>query len=275
MIFLKSKKFYLNLIAIIALSVAIIFGALKAIEVFTRHGEKIAIPDFTGQHYNELSENPEFKRFRFSIMDSVYDVTKEKGSIIEQDPKPESFVKSGRTIYLTVVSQNPEMVEMPELRDLTLRNAKSLLQSYGLKVDDISYVPDIAKNAVVDQKFRGRPIEEGTKIQKGSSIHLVLGLGTNKELVAVPMLIGMKRSEAIEELHIASLNLGKEFFDDNADTSKLRIYNQKPFFSNKTILKYGDAVDVWYKSEDNFDFEHYLQNLDTANMRNLNADSLQ
>jgi len=85
----------------------------------------------------------------------------------------------------------------------------------------------------------------------------------------------MKRSEAIDELHQASLNIGNEVFEDNADTSKLRIYRQQPFFSEKAILRYGDAVDVWYKSEDNFDFEHYLQNLDTASLRMNQTDSLQ
>lgn len=272
--FLADKRFYINVVIILVIIAAIVFGTLKAIDIYTRHGEAIKVPDFRGLYYEELDDNPEFKNFDFVVMDSIYDITKEKGSIIAQDPKVDSKVKSGRTVYLTVISQNPEKVEMPNLRDLTLRNAKSLLESYGLKIEGISYVPDIAKNAVVEQKYRGRTINEGDKIQKGAGIHLVLGLGKNKELLSVPMLIGLNRQEAIEELYSASLNMGEEVFDDKGDSTKLRIYRQQPFYSEKKILKYGDKVDVWYKSEDNFDFEHYLQNLDTAALQQNNKDSL-
>lgn len=273
--FLTNKKFYINIAIILVLIVVIIFGTLKALDIFTRHGEAINVPDFRGLYYEELGDNPEFENFKFEIMDSIYDITKEKGSIIAQDPRVNAKVKSGRTVYLTVISQNPEKVEMPNLKDLTLRNAKSLLESYGLKIEGISYVPDIAKNAVVEQKYRGSIIEEGTKIKKGSSIHLVLGLGKSKELLSVPMLIGLNRQEALEELYSASLNIGEEIFEDSGDSTKLRIYRQQPFYSEKKILKYGDKIDVWYKSEDNFDFEHYLQNLDTTALQTTIKDSLQ
>ena len=257
--FLKDKRFYINLALIVLLTAGIIWGTLKAIDEFTRHGQAISVPDFTGLYFNELADNPDFQRFRFSVIDSVYDPTKEKGTIIHQDPRPEATVKEGRMIYLTVVAVNPKMVDMPQLKDLSLRSATSLLQTYNLKVGKLSYEPDIAKNAVLRQLYRGEEIEPGTPVVSGSSIDLVLGLGEQQELIPVPFLIGMHRSEAIKALHNASLNLGEEHFDEGDDTSLVRIYRQRPNFTVKSVAKYGSDVELWYKSEKNFDFDTYLK----------------
>lgn len=271
-LFLTQKKFWIHLAIIALLIVSLIWITLRALDHFTRHGQSVSVPDFSGLRYDELPDNPEFEKFTFQIIDSIYDIRREKGSIITQDPLPEAKVKEGRMIYLTVVSLNPEKVEMPNLVDLTFRNAKSLLQSYGLSVQNISYVPDIAKNAVIEQHFRGDAIEPGTPIEKGSGIDLVLGLGQQKELIPVPLLIGLTKAEALAKLHSSSLNLGEVHFDSK-DTSANRIYNQDPFFTSRSVMKFGGKVDIWLKSEKDFDFEQYLNNLDTTAYE-LNADTI-
>lgn len=268
----KNKRIFTTLIVMILLIIGIIWGSLKGIEKFTRHGQAISVPDFTGLYFTELSQNPEFDLYRFQIIDSVYDPSKEKGSIIAQDPSPESLVKEGRSIYLTVVAINPKMVEMPELKDLTLRAATSLLQTYGLEVGKLSYVPDIAKNAVIEQQFRGEKIEPNAMIRVGSKIDLILGLGDAPELIPVPMLIGMNRAQAQQALINASLNLGVEHFDAGDDSNTVRVYRQAPHFTHKSVAKYGSTIELWYKSDANFDFDSYLQKLSKDSLSNETID---
>ena len=264
----KDKRFYIHLAIMVFLTIGIIWGAMKAIEKFTRHGQAISVPDFTGLYFNELDENADFVRFNFTIIDSVYDSSQEKGTIITQDPLPESLIKEGRMIYLTVVAMNPRMVEMPELKDLSLRSATSLLQTYDLRIGKLSYVPDIARNAVLEQKYRGEEIEPGSQVIAGSSIDLVLGLGEQQELIPVPVLIGLNRAAAIKVLHVASLNLGAEHFDEGDDTSTVRIYRQSPHFTVKSIARFGSEVELWYKSDKNFDFDAYLQKIKRDSIQN-------
>ena len=242
--FLKDKRFYINIAVMVVLTIAIIWGTMKAIEKFTRHGQAISVPDFTGLYFNELDENVDFIRFNFTVIDSIYDPTQEKGTIISQDPLPESLIKEGRMIYLTVVAINPKMVEMPELKDLSLRSATSLLQTYDLRIGKLSYVPDIARNAVLEQKYRGEAIEPGSQVIAGSSIDLVLGLGEQQELIPVPILIGLNRTQAIKKIHEASLNMGLEHFDEGDDTSMVRIYRQSPHFTIKSIARFGSEVEL-------------------------------
>jgi hypothetical protein len=52
--FLKDKRFYINLVVILLLTAGIVWLTLTAIDKFTRHGQEISVPDFTGLYYNEL-----------------------------------------------------------------------------------------------------------------------------------------------------------------------------------------------------------------------------
>lgn len=261
---LKNKKLYINIGILFSIGVLFLIAIVYSLNSFTRHGETITVPDFTGYYYQELEGQPEFAKFKFTIIDSIYDSSKEKGSIVSQDPNADSKVKNGRHIYLTVVAMNPETIDMPNLVDLSLRNASSIIETYGLIINKLSYVPDIAKNAVVEQKYRGENIEEGTPIIKGSGIELVLGLGTENNYIKVPLLIGLTRKQAIDELHLASLNLGNEHFDQGDDTTTVRIYRQSPNYGKEQTVKMGEIIELWYKSEDNFDFDQYLKTLKSS-----------
>ncbi len=258
---LKNKRLYLHLALMAVLAVFLIWLTVAIVNNFTRHGQAIPVPDFSGLYFEELEQNPEFSKFSFLVIDSIYDPTKERGTIINQDPTPESFVKEGRKIYLTLVAMNPKMVAMPELKDLSLRSATSLLETYDLKVGKLTYEPDIAMNAVLKQYNKGKKIEPGTMILAGSTIDLVLGLGNQQSLLPVPLLIGLNRSQAIQKLHEYSLNLGIESFEPGDDTATVRIYRQSPNFTHKSIARFGSSIDVWYKSDKNFDFESYLKNI--------------
>ena len=264
--FLKDKRFYINLLIIAVLALVIIWGAILSLNSFTRHGVEVSVPDFTDMIYTELIEDPAYENFNFIIVDSVFDQNREYNAVVSQNPKPESKVKPGRSIYLTLVASQPEQVEMPELKDLSLRNATSLLQTYGLKVGKLSYVPDFAKNAVIMQKYKGEEIEPGQKVIKGAGIELVLGLGDQHELLPVPLLIGKTHSEAVRIIHSSSLNLGPEHFEPGDDTATVRVYRQSPNFTDRNVARYGAEVELWYKSDANFDFDEYLKKLKPANV---------
>src|SRR5207244_4487249 len=96
-----------------------------------------------------------------------------------------------RTIYLTVNAMMPPLVKMPNLVDLTLRQASAKLETYGFKLGTLEYVPDLAKNAVLSQKVKGKKIEPGTLIEKGVTVTLVLGDGLSDNKVSVPRLLNL------------------------------------------------------------------------------------
>ena len=260
--FLKTKTFRLHFGLSLAATIAILWFGLKFLDIYTMHGRTIMVPDLMGLQEAEVKKIVKEKRLRYMVTDSIYDNTREKGSIANQDPAPHSEVKKNRTIYLTMVAKLPEMVAIPDLSDLSLRQAVAILNSYGLKVGRLEYVPDIARNAVLRQKMGAGMVEPGTLVEKGTAIDLVLGSGLSAESVQVPWLIGKSRQDASMMLNSLGLNVGSEIFTDNVEDHTATVFEQNPGSHNrKSYLSVGSSVDLWYKSSANFDFNTYISEL--------------
>lgn len=258
--FLTEKAFYIHLLVIIALVFIVIEIAFLALKPYTRHGEEIIVPDFVGHNCDSvlaLHAND----FNFILLDSVYSKNFPEGSIFQQNPLPDSKVKQGRNLYYIKISTTPEKVMMPNLRNLSLRQALVMLKKYGLVVEEIEFVEHFAENAVVDQLYNDEVIEPGTEIIKNSSLKLLVGFGNGDKKTHLPNLLAQKKSDVKNILHEASLNLGKEFFMDNDETGKYRVYKMKPEYDIKERVKLGSTVDVWYRSENKFDFESFGREL--------------
>ncbi len=267
--FLFSRHFLRQLVIAAALGVIIIWGSLKLLDLYTLHGQSIQVPDLEGYMEKEAGEILSSLDLRYVINDSLFDESRPEGSIAWQDPAPKTEVKRNRTIYLTTVAVLPEMVPMPDLVDLSHRHAMSILETHGLTVGRLEYQPDIARGAVLKQKFNEGIIEPGTPVQKGTAIDLVLGEGLDENITIVPVVIGMAREEAIRALNRAALNVGKEaIMDDNKENIKVYLQDPDPL-DGAQYVQAGSTVDLFYRSIDVFDFEEYLEQLLSVPMPNL------
>lgn len=205
-----------------------------------------------------MSENGYDDYFIFEIIDSVYYKSREKGTVVLQNPLAGSKVKQGRHVYLTIVAQTPEKVIMPNLKNLSLRQALVTLESNELNVDNLEYIVYFARNAVVDQLIGDEPVEAGTELLKGTTINLVLGMGDYPVMIPMPFLIALKQSEVQNMLHHYSLNVGSEYFLDEDDTSHARVYKTEPETLSEEMLSLGQPVNIWYRSDELIDFQEYL-----------------
>ena len=258
--FLTKRAFYIHLLIIIALVIIIIEIAFFSLKGYTRHDEEIVVPDFIGLNCDSIIDIYQ-EDFNFIILDSVYTKNLPEGSIFQQDPLPNSNVKKGRNLYYVKVSEAPEKVMMPNLRNLSLRQAMVSLKANGLKVSELEFVNHFAKNAIVDQKYDGEVIEPGTEITKGSAIKLLVGYGRDDMKTHLPNLLAAHKSDVKNLLHEASLNLGREYHMDEDDDCRYRVFKMKPVYDIENLVKLGSKVDVWYRSESNFDFDSFAREL--------------
>ncbi len=246
--FLKSKTFLINL-AILFVIALIIFGSVSSwLSRFTHHGESISVPDLRGQKIVRLESFLADKHLQYKVIDSLFDLEKSPGTILEQDPAPDSKVKEGRTIYLTINSQNAPDVKMPNLIDVSYRQAEAILLSFGLRVGQLTYKPDLAKNAVLDQRYKGNSITAGKSLPKGSKIDLLLGDGLGSVEVPIPDLTGSPLDEALFVLKGSSLNVGTIFYDKGLrDSTKAKIYRQEPAPVEGATMNQGEAIDIYLR----------------------------
>lgn len=258
--FLTQRAFYIHLLIIIALIVIIIEAAFISLKGYTRHAEEIIVPDFVGLDCDSIMEAYQ-DEYHFIMLDSIYSKVFSEGSIYQQDPLPNSKVKKGRNMYLVKVSEAPEKVAMPNLRNLSLRQALVSLKANGLKVSELEFVEHFAKNAIVDQKFEGKIVEPGTEIIKCSEIKLLVGYGHDDKRTHLPNLLTVKKENVKRDIIEASLNLGNEIYMDNDEEGKYKVYKMKPAYNIETLVQLGSKVDVWYRSENKFDFNSYGREL--------------
>ncbi len=275
--FLVSKRFFINLGIAVVLIMILIFIAIKLLDVYTEHGEEVKLPDFKGMIVMQFDSTGFGDDFDFFVIDSVYDKSKPGGTVVMQLPLSGSKVKKGRSVYLTVVAMTPELVYMPDLKDLTLRQAVNVLESSKLKVGKLRYVPSFDKNAVLEQMFEGDTIFPGDTLVKGSVIDLEVGSGDRTYEIPVPFLIGKTREEAIYSINTASFNLGHEIYLDSIiDEEHSKAYMQDPRWDTELPYYPGDSIHIWYRSDDSVNFELYLQTFlpDSLRTDSLAVDSL-
>jgi len=238
------------LAAVVVVFVIMIFVALR---IYTRHGQNVSVPELRRLSLAEVKKICDERGLKFEVSDSVYSSNQAPGTVIDQTPPATFKVKKERTIFLTIKACSAEQVVMPRLIDLSIKSAQAQLASIGLGVGKISYKPDIARDAVIEQKFNGQNIPAGTRIAKGSLIDLVLGKGEEEGMVKtmVPDLKSYSLYTAGLVAAQNSLNIGAKIGDNTiktqADSLSAVIYKQSPA-KGRMVLP-GSEIDVWITTD--------------------------
>ena len=245
--FIFSKLFLKNLIFAILLVIIFLFGSFYSLNLITHHGEGLSVPDFTGMSIKQVAKEAEKKNLKFGIIDCVFNAPGKRGTVIAQIPPASFKVKEGRTILLTVKTFNPQRIPMPDFTGVSLIQAKADIETYGLKIGKLKYIPDIATNNVLEQMYKGKPISPGTLIEKNSIIDLVLGLGKSNKITIVPDLRGLTYSDATQNTADHSLNIGILIYDQtiesSQDSTNAIIWKQSP--GKNTQITIGSPIDIW------------------------------
>ena len=278
--FLKDKWFYISLIIMLLLVVITLNYTFNRLDKFTRHGEEFMVPDFVGMNYDDVVETYGGD-FTFNLLDSIYVKNFPEGAVYQQNPAKDSKVKKGRNVYIIRTTIAPEIVAMPNLRNLSLRQAMVSLNLAGLKVEKLEFVNYFARNAVVEQKIKDVVVEPKEDVVKGTAVTLVVGLGHGDKTTNLPDLIGVSINDVKNQINNASLNVGMEIFIDDDDADNLYVSRMEPEYSIERMVPLGSEVNVWYKSIKNFDFEWYKYEkfrrdsiVEVMRIRKLKADTI-
>ncbi len=271
--FIQTRVFFRQFLLSVVITAAVIALVLSTLKLYTHHGESVVVPALIGLTPDQIEQLETIDNFEVIIVDSVFDSRLPRGSVIIQDPLPGSSVKLNRKIYLTTIAVLPEKVSMPNLVDLTLRQASATLETYGLVLGNVNYVPDIAANAVLGQFYKSSEIVPGTAVLKGSVISLRVGQNMGGGRFQVPFLLGKLQSEAHTMLRQSYLQVGDEVFENDADPSTARVYTQSPSYVRGLMLNAGQLVNLVYRDPEGFDFDAYLE-LMAADTLNFEQDSV-
>lgn len=235
------------LVSLLVIAIIFVLTALAYFYIYlpgvTQHGETVTVPNLEGMHMDDLEEFLVKRKLRYEVSDSTYTDDYPPLTIISHFPKAGAKVKKNRKIYLTVNRVAPPSVPIPVLVGRSLINAEAVLRSNELKRGRIIFKSDPFFNLVLEIRYNGEKVEEGTRIPKGSVIDLVVGDGGKKDF-ATPDLFGLPLDEAKFTILGSNLNIGRIYLlADTLNTRQVLVFKQKP--EARENIKVGDAVDLW------------------------------
>jgi len=174
----KGVIFWVNVIVMAMLLVALPMGGFFALNSFTHHGEKIEVPNVKGLTMSDAVDMLEDSGFEVVISDSVDCKDVKPGCVHEQTPRPGSEVKSGRLVYLITRYEGEPRVEFPALVGRhTYREAKQILKNLGFQLTPDELVEGQPEGYLVAVYQRGRMLITGDMVAKNYPLTIHVGAG--------------------------------------------------------------------------------------------------
>ena len=175
--FKQNKFFWINLIAMVIVVALLLFGVLKGLDIYTRHGEAVVVPNVKGMGVAEAEKMFRNQGLTCIVSDSSYVKNLPAGCILEHNPAAGQKVKEGRTIYLTLNTLSTPLLVVPDVADnSSLRQAEARILASGFKLNDIEYMAG-EKDWVYGVKYQDRVLAMGEKVPMGATLTLMVGNG--------------------------------------------------------------------------------------------------
>ncbi len=188
----------LHILIMLAVAVVAVVALYFWLDHYTRHGDSVEVPDVCGLYYLDADASLAESQMRSLVIDSMYIDTMSPGVVLDQVPRAGSAVKSGRTVYLTINALSPRKVTMPELKNLSYRQAEAIVKGLGLSAPQIIYWNSEYKDLVLNVMVDGRPVEAGDKLPVTARVVFSVGNG---------MYAPTRRLTAADSLSVDSLSV--------------------------------------------------------------------
>lgn len=246
------------------MGLALLWGTYFWLKSFTHHNEALSVPNLKGMKAAEARSALQERNLEMVLSDSAYVPGRPPMTVVEQQPEASDKVKINRKIYLKVNATKPPKVPLPDLTDVSHRQALKILNTKGFEVGSLEYVPGMAKNTVVRLKHADTTVSAGAKLAKGSTIDLVLEQGRSAAKTQLPSLTGLSQSEAKFYLKGKGLNFGSVIYDSTVvDSQSAIIYKQRPLYRPKQKIAKGEVIDVWLTSKTTYQDASAIPNNET------------
>ena len=235
-----------------ALAIVVVLGAVALwwLDKYTHHGDEVIVPNVENSYVEEATILAQAEGLHLQIADTTYNRKFKLGSIVEQKPAAGSRTKRGGDLYVIVNAKTVRQIPLPNLRDISFRQAEATLRSIGLALGEVTYQSSEYKNLVLDVRKDGESVEAGRRFPEGTAIDLVVGLGSGSEEVVVPNLLTKSADQARTLLLSKHLTLGGMHYDE-AETDENRdlfvVYQQNP--RPEAYIREGAHVDIYLTTD--------------------------
>lgn len=173
-----SNIYFRNISLMILVLVALTFITLLGLNIYTRHGSYVEVPDLVGLQEQEAVAVIVAAGLKYEVVDSLYDEKGVPGSVLDQVPNANLKVKPGRFLFLKLKAKSPQMIAVPDVEDISARQAEALLSAVGLTNVKREVVDSEFRDLAISLSSKGKVLKPGEKVAKGSLLTLRVGSGS-------------------------------------------------------------------------------------------------
>lgn len=184
-------------------------------------GEKLVeLPELVGMETERARERVTSLGLTYEPSSEVYHAQAAAGLVVAQSPLPGQLARPGAPVRVTV-SLGPQRVAVPDVRGLSERQARIIVEQLGFTTAIVSQDAPVRSGQVL----RLSP-EAGTELAVPAEVELVVSRGF--DVAAVPDLLGRHAEDVQEILNELGLRLGVVSFDEDAIDAPGRVIGQTP-----------------------------------------------
>jgi eukaryotic-like serine/threonine-protein kinase len=184
------KKFFQVLLIVLVFFALVMVSAVITMKAFTS-GHTITVPDVRGKELTAAINQIRNSGLDIKVEREEHHPTVPQNYIIGQNPAPGERVKTGRNV-MVVVSLGSEEVAAPSVTDKVFRLAQVTLKEAGLELGEVAHVNSQSPAEMVILQSPA----QGTVLQKGSDVDMLVSEGGKGTRYVTPDLTGMTLPQA-------------------------------------------------------------------------------
>lgn len=215
---------------------AILLGFFIAGVIISQR-KKVEIPDVTGLSVVDALEKLNPKKLNLQISEKAFDSAVPWDYIISQYPEPGEEVKEGRIVRV-VVSRGIIQTKVPDLENMSLREAQGVLKRGGWIVGRIAFV---SSAYAAEGKVIAQTPQSDSDALPDSKINLLASDGKGKCYFYTPDLIGRNIEEVKRLIKDLELTIGEIQEEKTNDWENGTILEQNP--QAGYMVSYEDTID--------------------------------
>ncbi len=217
--------------------------------LYVRGGKVVVVPDVSGKSFEEAEQQLRELGLVAKRGYEIYDPKKRLGTVLSQNPLPQSKVKQGRSVYLSINTARREGISLPDFKGRTITDAKLTLERLNLRLGKVEEVATTKKEE--DGVILSQSIAPGTNVSVETVVSFKVGrlpLQDGKLQGVLPDVLQKTLSEAEAMIVTAGFTIGRVQYRYSTSLVPNTVIAQSP--KQGELAPLGKPVDLVVSTND-------------------------
>ena len=198
----------------------------------------VIVPDLRNDSETQATQTLARLGLKLRVLRSEYSSQIPDGFVISQNPRTNESLKPGRTVTV-VTSLGPEMHRVPELKGMSLRQARSLLEQAGLALGRVARV---SREGGDREHIVATSPPVGDEVLDGEAVEVVLAVAAGGRTFMMPDLSGQDLLFVREKLEKLGFRVASVRYEPREGVFPNTIVDQRPRPGAR--IREGESVEL-------------------------------